>query len=285
MSTDCSNHSAQGSGSLLSISSGIDWLSCSHPRGDVSDPLFAAGTRLLLRSEAAGNYRKDWSRNGLRGHIAGKVVRALSDTHTFIQVSGAEAHEAARDLIPLAQNVSRLDLQVTARYTPGGNPGVAHAAYQAEPPATRTGRPPRRELRQARDGGATCYLGARQSEVYGRVYDKGVEAGTDPPGTLWRWEVELKGDHARLTAHELHLIDTLEAEVAGWVRGHMEHWGVDCAHFSVGSLSSQIVVEDSDEQTQLAWLATGVQPSVQRLLSRGREREVYEALGLPPPPR
>jgi len=162
---------------------------------------------------------------------------------------------------------------------------VALVAYHAEAPVGRPGRPPARALHQTRAGGSTAYFGARQSEVYGRLYDKGVEAGTAPPGTVWRYEVELKGDRARFTAHELDLINALELDIASRVRWWFESWGVECAALARASLSSQIVVEHSDEQTQLEWLRTGVAPCIQRLLSRGREREVYDALGLEPPPR
>lgn len=49
--------------------------------------------------------------------------------------------------------------------------------------------------------GSTIYFGSRQSDIMLRIYDKGKEKGIDFP---WiRWELELKGDKANVTAKQL----------------------------------------------------------------------------------
>ena len=58
------------------------------------------------------------------------------------------------------------------------------------------------EMRESRDAstleptGRTLVLGSRQSETYGRLYDKGLESGDADAGELERLEVEFKGDRA-----------------------------------------------------------------------------------------
>ena len=47
-------------------------------------------------------------------------------------------------------------------------------------------------------GGYTMYIGSRESEKFARLYNKAAEQGVD--GDWWRFEVELKGDAAKMAA-------------------------------------------------------------------------------------
>jgi DNA relaxase NicK len=58
-------------------------------------------------------------------------------------------------------------------------------------------------VRYATNGSFTGEIGARTSQTFLRVYDKGVEEGSAPPGVVWRAELELKGARAVNTCHEL----------------------------------------------------------------------------------
>lgn len=276
------NTSLLRSGSWLSTSSGIDWLSCSAPRCDEHDALWTRGGELLAAEEAEGNRVKPWRSHGLVGLVCGSVVRAVSPTHYFLQLSSERARTAAHGVLPLAGHTSRLDLQVTAQ-TPGEAPyDAARAAYRAREARRRGGRPLTRTHLYSTNGGATCYLGRRVSDAFGRVYDKGVEDKAAPAGTLWRWELELKRDVANLTALELLAVEDVEAAAAGLIRSTFAEWGVTVptAAASIRKPSAQSPRSDADRL--LGWLATGVRPSVEFLLRAGRHADVLRALGLPP---
>lgn len=44
------------------------------------------------------------------------------------------------------------------------------------------------------------YLGSSKSSRFVRLYDKGIESGTQAPGSWIRWEAQLRGDHANNAA-------------------------------------------------------------------------------------
>lgn len=266
----------------LSISSGIDWLSCSQVRCDELPSLFDAASARQLQNAERGDFAKPWASHGLCGTICGDTVAARSDLYEFASVSSAGATEAFPVLFPLCTNVSRLDLQITATYEHGGVRSVAKGVYGARADAARGGRPTSRTLLTGTNGSATCYVGSRRSDLFGRVYDKGVESRSGPPGASWRFEVELKRGRAALTAKELSQVESLASEAAAIVCGAFSAWGVRFPSTWPASLSPQIVEEDSDAVVSLAWLRTGVSPTVRRLLSMGMLSEVLSALGLPP---
>lgn len=273
-------NSSVASSSWCSARSGIDWLSCSAPRGDDGDALYAQGVSILNMEVNAGNQKKPWKLKALTGAIAGSTVLALSGTHVYVQVSSERAREYAPSIIPLARNVSRLDLQVTAERHEQAPLDLARIAYKASGARRRGGRPVGRSLYQTTAGGATCYLGSRRSDVFGRVYDKGVEQETHQPGRLWRWELELKRDVAELTARELVLVESLEEAVAGYVSHAFGEWGVPCPPSASSLPMHRPPQQSTDADRLLRWLAVGVAPSVGYLRGIGRLSEVLKALGL-----
>lgn len=284
MSTSRLKRSGAQSDSWLCTSSGIDWLSCSAPRCDGLEPLWLRGGELLREAQAAGNQLKAWKLRNLSGHIAGSVVRALSPTHIYVQVSSTDAANHAAELIPLAQNVSRLDLQLTAGWHGAAPRSLADEAYQAVELHKRGGRPLDRTLLSSRSGGSTCYCGSRRSDVFGRVYDKGVESGTGEAGTMWRWELELKRDVAELTARELALAESLTAIVAEIVHGKFTDWGVPVPPGPSLPLHMKPPKPRNDAARILEWLSRAVRPSVRFLLAAVGPEATYSALGLPWPP-
>lgn len=189
----------------------------------------------------------------------------------------------AASLIPLSENVSRLDLQVTIEGEPGAHPCVAQDAYEARGAARRGGRKIGRTYLQNSQGGATCYLGSRRSDLMGRVYDKGVERGDQVPGTTWRWELELKRDLADLTARELVLVEQLEEAIGGLVSQSFDEWGVPLPPMFSSLPMHRCHRQASDVERTLRWLEVGVRPSVDYLRSRGLLREALRALGLDTP--
>lgn len=268
----------------FSTYAGVDWLSCSAPRDERGDLLWETGTALLAAERGAGNREKPWRRFGLQGSLAGQVVLAFNAQHVFVQLSGERARTSWREPQMVASNTSRLDLQVTAKYDPSRTKTLSDTCYRIATSHERNGRPATAAIIHNSQGGSTLYLGSRSSDRFGRLYDKGVESGTEKPGVLWRWEVELKRAMAQLTAGELARVDVLEDEVAGLVEAHFERWGLHPIVLSTGfDILSPFPEQVSDSRT-LAWLETGVRPAVQRLIRAGKAAEVYRALGISPGP-
>jgi DNA relaxase NicK len=144
------------------------------------------------------------------------------------------------------------------------------------------GRPPTRSLILSGDGGSTVYIGARSSEQYGRVYDKGVQSRTREKGFWWRWEVEFKGELSYLYANQLLQVDDrpglISSKVAHWFRTRCTHsYTASC----IASCVQHSITKPSLER-KLLWLSESVRPTVCLLADKvGRDRVLF-ALGLLP---
>lgn len=131
------------------------------------------------------------------------------------------------------------------------------------------------------DGGSTVYFGSRASERFGRVYDKGRETRTLPAGRWWRWELEVKDNSAKAAAANL----VSNAEPANWILGvnsrfFKERSGVSIAKNTTAEFN-KLCPEEPTAARLLHWLASGVRPTVTKLVEvYGRER-VLTALGIP----
>jgi hypothetical protein len=148
------------------------------------------------------------------------------------------------------------------------------------PPST--GRAPTRSLIVSGDGGSTVYIGARASEQYGRVYDKGIESKACKAGLWWRWEVEFKGSQSWNRSQLLRSVDDpavlIMSTVASWFRVRSQHsFTSTCV-----PLNFFVPAEPTGNDRRLKWLSHDVRPTVQRLVDAVGLPRVLAALGLPP---
>lgn len=202
------------------LSAGIDWLTCSKAEvvpGDVFDDLAHGALHGSLEDGESVKLGTWLGYAGLRtssafyGWLGRRAVCWLSGPHS-------PAHVA--NLISVADNVSRLDLQLTVEHTPADKQ-IGKYSYQAA--AHYDGRPGVRpivtEIHDTRHGHTTT-IGARVSDQYGRCYDKGVQAKVAAPGEIWRYEVEYKRDLAKKIAAEIcmqpHVPDVAARAVWRW---------------------------------------------------------------------
>jgi hypothetical protein len=209
-----------------------------------------------------------------------------------MMLSGQDAAINWLPALALAENVTRLDLAATVSLE---SPfiDVARTAYG------RAITDPERCLCKRRKysyvensaGGQTCYIGSRISDQFGRIYDKGCESAKDaicPPGMLWRYEVEFKSYRAKKLAKQMEASARAETETVAEAISHLIYtWfrsrGIptifDDAPPDV-DWTVELEARITDDEASLKWLTVQVRPSVERLLERGREAEVFEALGI-----
>jgi len=133
--------------------------------------------------------------------------------------------------------------------------------------------------------GNTLYLGSRQSNQYGRFYDKGLQQKTAPPGKWLRYEVEYKGQGALDIAKAAR--ELLPAQFGEWVMCTVYDWWLDRAVvpiFRPGTDTPGTRVRSQYKQTtpekKLAWLSSQVRPTVKYLFEQGMRNETLAALGL-----
>jgi DNA relaxase NicK len=194
-------------------------------------------------------------------------------------LSGDTASKELSRALQYGDHVTRLDMAVTVRLDPEDT-HVETAHYDAYITGrAREGRRAKATLILSDDGGATFYLGKRTSDVMLRVYNKAVESGDARYAGCHRYELEVKGDRAGVTATQLEgAKDTgrfCQESVYDWAVRR----GITPMFPSVGG--RQLVPgfrRRADVDTKLAWLENQVRPSIHWLTSQGKRTQTLAAL-------
>lgn len=190
----------------------------------------------------------------------------------MLQLSGAISHDYARQILLRDVNCTRIDIQHTYRLDID-DAGYGKTELEKAEERRRSGEAhaaPRLLLIDGRgQTGDTVQCGARASENFGRIYDKGRESGQDIYERCWRYEVEYKGTAARHAAALIAKNFSRET-IAGLLAGRFGIWGFDTDIFDSVPLNGvQYRRSVYDKDRLLSWLAKQVQPSIQKLLSNG----------------
>jgi DNA relaxase NicK len=260
----------------------VDWLTATATVKDTRDRLWTLGERILHRAQDEGERPTRWHSHGYSGRGYSHCTLGAREDGVCLRLSSHEAANNWQHAVSAADNVSRLDLAVDCESHPPVTTLAQQIYHDTGHTPPENGRPPSRALIVNGDGGRTAYVGARSSESFGRVYDKGRERKTLPAGRWWRWEVEYKGDKAWPIAEQLRQIDdpsvAICATVATWFRRRTSNTFTSST-FS-GTLVGRRCIPSDD--VRLSWLARGVRPTVQTLVERvGLERVLF-ALGISP---
>lgn len=205
----------------------------------------------------------------------GAIVRASGYDAKVIEKTIRENNWDAR--------CTRLDLQVTA------NVGQAETDYgrrvreaiEASAGGESSAKGFNIAFYKARGCDSGVTVGARSSERYARFYNKTAEQrGRVEPG-LWRFEVEFKGQQARMMYQMLMSSVNGSFLALSIVKTTFEMHGVDMdwiAETEPQELPSSY--QQTDDERRLRWLERNVSRTVADLKARGLEKEVRRALDL-----
>jgi len=261
---------------------GVDWLTCTGSTILSREELWRHGLRLLHAGKREGENATAWHANGYVGWKGPHFGFGSRGDSVCLQLSSVQADEEWQECIGASENVTRLDLAVDCQFDPP-MPSISLDIYRhAGHRPSLNGRPPKLTLYTDTDGGSTLYVGARASENFGRLYDKGVKEKVAPRGTWWRWEAELKGRVAVATSEGLRSSDdyrvAIVREVAHWFGRRTGH--TYTSSHTMGTLVGPRQPTTIDQK--LKWLATGVRPTVTALIELVGVERVLNVLGLPP---
>jgi DNA relaxase NicK len=218
---------------------------------------------------------------GYRGWHSPHVRMGSRPGGVLLSLSAQKSGDNWRDAFAAAENCSRLDLAVDVRSDPPVNAIALDIYRQMGHRPLRNGRPSSSRLILGSDGGSTVYIGSRQSDFFGRVYDKGVEQQTHRRSEWWRWELEVKGRSAKVLAHQVSSVDVesvaIGCIVAGWFR---RRCGL-AFPFSEDLALCKWEPESTTVDKKLHWLSSQVRPTVIELLRRGESERLWASLDLP----
>ncbi len=227
---------------------------------------------------------------GYAGWSAGRVRYGERGTASLIQLSGDLAAEHLTTVRTLQDSLTRLDLAVTVRFDPPAGdlgPDLYSDVLAFRDQNPRAARP---RLVQDGDGGATCYVGERESPYFLRVYNKEAERRNahDEPGAFhyracWRFELEVKGPPAPGLAKLTDEAADRARYIQQFIGSYLDAHGMRLPFDPEGG--AELVPgfnRHTDRAKTLAWYAKSVAPSLVRLLEQGDQSEVWSALGLAP---
>lgn len=259
----------------------VDWLTVTSARQGSGDALWDLGFRLCASGEEKGELPTAWHGHGYRGaHIDGVAYGARADG-CYLRLSGGESAEHWLEAITAAEHCSRIDLAVDTHFNFPVTSLVDELYVENAHKSRHGGRPPMRRVVKDTRGGQTLYFGARTSERFGRLYDKGIESKSHGAGRRWRWELEAKEGCARTIAAGL----VRAPSSSNYIQGAVASFFYDRAHVTLGEISPSFRFSEAPKAPRAAellhWLAIGVRPTVAKLVKVYGRQRVLHALGLP----
>ena len=267
-----------------SVSAGVDWVTYIADGREGADALVSALQPIARDLLRAGEKRRPFRFMRWQGESLGALRLGVHRDTAVAQLSGKLCDDTWTRLASLSGRATRVDLQTTLLLSESLT-GFARSLLK---PSERT-----RQLRPE-DRVPTSYssstrglrigtVGRRTGRRYLRVYDKGVESGTHPPGKLWRVELEAKRDLAPKLWNTLRTA----TDVPQLCYGSCAHaWKDSGLRWPLPRPGRESAIPSPDPRkpspahTLAAWLRTSVAPTIPRVLTAYTVAEVLEMLGL-----
>jgi len=275
-----------GKNSGVAWDAGIDWVTYIGRSDAAAAAVIKVANELAEERTTPLDKRSQFNVCGYQGWKQGAVRLGHRGRSALVQLSGAVASECWTRLVQCGGQPTRLDVQITAQpSTP--QPRFGQRFLRPLTPRTRESRLPqtRSGLWKDSTGSFLGTVGRRTNDRYLRVYDKGIELGTHPPGALWRTELEAKGRRASVLWKQLQEASDVrkwcfDSLAASWKRSGYS-WGLEghSASYELPTLGSDPV---PDAERLAKWLQTSVRPAVARLLSAYSPEQVIGFIGLGP---
>ena len=262
------------------LEASCDWLTLTFREDYVRKYVREDAHELLEASRARGEDGTTWDWMGFSGWSCAGVSWGTRTDCDILRLSGGHAELLFSRFTYHPCNCSRLDIALTFHFAHQVK-RVASTNYhqldiRVEPTAQRSN-----SLIVNTKGGETLYIGSRSSDQFGRVYDKGAEEGANDIAQRWRFEVEFKSERALAVLHKLTATKDRSSMYIALVSSFFKQRGVDFPTLTRDmDITVPLPVELKSDDRALSWLAKQVKPTIQRLMGRGREAEVYVVLGL-----
>ncbi len=200
----------------------------------------------------------------------------------LMTASSENAHSYWRKVLPIASNISRLDLHFTFVAKCRGDDLVEKAYKDIK--NNGKGHLTSEVIMNSR-GGQTLYLGSRKSDQFGRFYYKTAQAPLDYPTGTYRLEVEYK--KPRSFAMFSNMLECMKkgTPVPKMIKDTVITWflarGLKIDYNSGGDvIPTQVSKTMTSDKKKIRWLRTAVAPSLVDLCGRQEFEKLAPALGL-----
>lgn len=263
------------------LSAGVDWITCTADVLGKGEELYDQAVAWIQEQKRLGFRARTFSLRSWPMVACGGVAAGISEEAALVQLSGLEASCRWSDVLGMADNVSRLDLQVTGRLDDGNLDVGAKAYTLAQLAAARRGKAPQITRIQQAGEHTTTYVGSVSSEIRLRLYDKTQESRGEWPRQSWRYEVQLRDDHSSQVARRLVELAPFDQTIQKAVWGYFTERGITPLYDPAETdWVDRRPVMTTDADRRLRWLAYQVRPAVEWLRLHRTDGEILSALGL-----
>jgi hypothetical protein len=257
------------------LTAGIDWLSMSLPADDVSAMQWVyMGHQALEEIADEGQELQSRRLLGFEGVSCGNCFVGANDHHIYMQFTGNYANHYFDRVYHPGAKVSRMDMQVTAKFDvmPRNVAKEAYREAKCASDALPDGRKRKVWIIVGSDGGDTTYIGSASSEQRARIYNKEVQSEDIEHVRSWRYEVVLKNALSTRMARE---VSGRAIERPSFIKSVICTWlsergvGIDRLGDYTGVTLPIERTLPTDIERKLTWLKTQVAPTIKYLCSRG----------------
>lgn len=267
---------------------GIDYITATTTHKKTDSSLDSFGYFLVRHDALGGAKVRNWHWNRYRGLTTGAVAVGRRHDGAIVRLSNAFAAEHWAQVTHLAENVSRLDLQVTVTSELPSPQRLKRHYQQVKRFCATRGRPAKYHMHVGPQGVETLALGKRISDRWGRCYDKGLESGLARYQNCVRYELELKRRQALWMAQQLDASGDTQQQLINEVFSFIRNRGLKLTldYTGAGIPSNRFLIANDrsirgDEHARSGtWIRNCVQPTVERLVRAGLLESVIADLGL-----
>jgi hypothetical protein len=268
--------------SLPSVDASIDWLTVTATKQERRLHFVNFARQLVKLENGRGGLERPWHWKGYSGATSNGVKWGTRQDSDILQIAGGTAGEWFDQAWTHSDNCSRLDLAATIKVEGKVSDYIHRHSEEALALKAEKGSGPSVSVIWSEGSPATLYVGRRESDLFGRVYDKGLESGDLAYDKCIRYELEVKGEPAYRGAARVHSAADRPGVIRNALWEFFTRRGVRPIYRCMGEpVRIANIRQPSDAATRLGWLSSQVAPAVKRLIAEGLWREVFEALELP----
>lgn len=266
------------------VSLGVDYVTATARSKRSRQILNRIGTIELHKERVAGCEVSEFRLFELEGLRSGAVEYATSYHYDMLRLSSHVASKRWFEVVQVADNVSRLDLQMTVRFTPEQPNLAEHVERRLKQFKRAKNTRLEIELRRNDVKGKTLYTGSRKSDLFSRLYDKGRESRLPELAGCWRMESQFQNELALAQAKSLLSTEDICSRIYALVAGYYRDRGAVLISTPPSPVLPRNALgrcyRDSSSSGRLTWLRNQVKPGIQKELELGNLVPVLEALGL-----
>jgi len=263
---------------------GVDWISASLGRDELDNQTWLYDNlHALSEVQKYGNTYKRRSLMGFDGWECGGCFVGSNETRHYAQFAGKYANDAYHFVEHPKVNISRIDLQITVKYS---EELIKEGRYQYASAIRHNKGLPEYKRRKIHlyagsDGADTVYVGSPSSDTRGRVYNKAKQSNEPSYERSWRYEVVYRNEYAlrvfrRLSSEPIKASDFILSQVAVWYTER----GVNI--LGLGDIDATSIkvppAPRTDVGKKLAWIKAQVVPTIRKLAELGYAEELMDVI-------